>query len=120
TTAISAGRLKTERSDSSPSTTSQPSPAPAFAPSCGTGAPINHAGSRPDSRSTNAIIAAVVPLPCEPATTIDRRGPTSSARNSARDRPATAGYAAETTTSQPSGQTGSGASSTGTSASASR
>ena len=45
-TAISAGSEKTVRSDSSPSTTSHPSPAPAFAPSCGTGAPISQAGSR--------------------------------------------------------------------------
>ena len=34
------------RSDSSPSTTSQPSPVPAFPPSCGTSAPISQAGSR--------------------------------------------------------------------------
>ena len=83
-------------------------PRPRSRPSCGTGAPISHAGSRPVSRRTNAIIAAVVPLPCVPATTIERRRPTSSARNSRRARPGTSGYADETTTSQPSGTTGSG------------
>ena len=119
-TAIVAGRPKTVRSDSSPSTTSQPSPAPAFAPSCGTGAPISQAGSLPVSRRTNAIIAATVPLPCVPATTIERRSATSSARNSARVRPVTPGYALETTTSQPSGTTGSAAISTRTPSSPSR
>ena len=91
TTAICAGSPKTVRSDSSPSTTSHPSPAPAFDPSWGTGAPISHAGSSPLSRSANAIIAAVVPLPCVPATTIDGRRATSSARSSARRSPATCG-----------------------------
>ena len=82
-TAISAGRLKRVRSDSSPSTTSQPSPAPPFEPSWGTGAPISHAGSLPVSRGANAIIAAVVPFPCVPPTTRStRRSPASSARNS--------------------------------------
>ena len=49
---------------------------------------ISHAGSRPGSCRTNAIIAAVVPLPCVPATTIDGRAETSSRRNSARRMPA--------------------------------
>src|SRR5205085_9599929 len=52
--------------------------------------------------------------------TIDRRAPTSSSRNSARERPRTDGYADETTTSHPSGTTGSGAISTRTSRSGSR
>ena len=52
---------------------------------------MSHAGSPPVSRSANAIIAAVVPLPCVPATTIDRRSPTSSASRSAREVPATPG-----------------------------
>src|SRR3954452_22410902 len=120
TTATSAGRPKTVPSDSSPSTTSQPAPEPAFAPSCGTGAPMSQAGLRPVSRRTNAIIAAVVPFPCVPATTIERRSATSSASSAARGRPATAGYAEETTTSHPSGTTGSGAISSGTSRSCSR
>src|SRR4051794_31676864 len=119
-TATSAGRPKTVPSDSSPSTTSHPPPNPAFAPSCGTGAPMSHAGSRPVSCRTNAIIAAVVPFPCVPATTIDRRSATSSASRSARARPATAGYADETTTSHPSDTTGSGAISSVTSRSCSR
>ena len=47
TTATSAGSEKTVRSDSSPSTTRWPAPKPAFDPSCGTVAPITHAGSLP-------------------------------------------------------------------------
>ena len=73
TTATRGRSAATERSDSSPSTTSQPSPAPAFAPSCGTSPPTIQLGSRPVSRSANAIIAAVVVFPCAPATTIERR-----------------------------------------------
>ena len=106
---LAAAARSTERSDSSPSTTSQPSPAPAFAPSCGTSPPTIQLGSRPVSREANAIIAAVVVFPCAPATTIDRRSETSSASSSARGRPGdTPGYALETNTSQPSGRLGLG------------
>ena len=108
TTPISGRSSSIVRSDSSPSTTSQPSPVPAFPPSCGTSAPITKAGSRPSSRSANAISAVVVDLPCVPPTTIERRSETSSARNSARLRPATVGYALETTLSHPSRSSGSG------------
>ena len=65
-----------------------PVPARAFEPSWGTAPPMRNAGSRPSSCRQNAIIAAVVVLPCAPATTIDRRDDTSSARSSPRDRPA--------------------------------
>ena len=77
------------RSDSSPSTTSQPSPAPALPSSCGISPPTSHAGSRPSSERTKAIIPVVVVFPCAPATTIARRRETSSARKSARRVPAT-------------------------------
>src|SRR4051794_12094195 len=92
------------RSDSSPSTTSQPDPVPALPPSCGMSAPISHAGSRPRRSRQNAIIPLVVVLPCAPATTIDGRSETSSASSSARGRPSTCPvYAVETYDSQPSG-----------------
>ena len=72
TTAISAGQAE-DRAVRLVAFDDEPAlPAPALLPSCGTGAPISQAGSRPVSRSTNAIIAAVVPLPCVPPTTIDR------------------------------------------------
>src|SRR5262249_37370979 len=71
--------------------------------------PIANAGSRPSCDRTYATIPVVVVLPCAPATTIESRSETSSARNSARERPTTAGYALDTTTSQPSRTTGSGA-----------
>ena len=87
TTAISGRSRSTVRSDSSPSTTSQPSPAPALPPSCAISPPTSQAGSRPSSASTKAIIPVVVVFPCAPATTIERRSETSSARKSARDRP---------------------------------
>ena len=48
-------------------------------------------GRRRSRASAKAIIAAVVPFPCVPPTTIERRSATSSARNSARERPGTAG-----------------------------
>ena len=86
-TAISGRSAATERSDSSPSTTSQPSPARALPPSCGTSPPMRNAGSRPSRSRQNAIIALVVVLPCAPATTIERRSETSSASRSARGRP---------------------------------
>src|SRR2546425_425988 len=108
TTATRGRSASTERSDSSPSTTSQPSPAPAFAPSCGTSPPTIQLGSRPVWRSAKAIIAAVVVFPCAPATTIDGRSETSSASNSARGPPGTSGYALETKISHPSGTWGSG------------
>ncbi len=101
------------RSDSSPSTTSQPSPARALPPSCGSSAPTSIAGSRPVSASANAIIPVVVVFPCAPATTIDRRSETSSASSSARLVPGNDGYALETTASQPSGASGSGETVTG-------
>ena len=64
--------------------------------------PMIHAGSPPVSRSTNAIIAAVVVLPCAPPTTIAGCAATSSARNSARGVPSIrCRCAVETTTSQP-------------------
>jgi hypothetical protein len=63
TTAICGRKPPTDRSDSSPSTTSQPSPAPAFAPSCGTSAPTSQLGWRPVSRNAKAIIAVVVVFP---------------------------------------------------------
>ena len=82
-------------------------PALAFAPSCGTSAPMSHAGSSPRRSRQKAIIAAVVVFPCTPATTIARCSDTSSARKSARERPDTrSAYAVETTTSQPSGGSG--------------
>ena len=66
------------------------------------------AGSRPVSRRTNAIIAAVVVLPWAPPTTIDGWAATSSARNAARGVPSLRwACAVETTTSQPSGGDGS-------------
>ena len=86
TTPISGRSRSTVRSDSSPSTTSQPSPAPALPPSWAISPPTSHAGSRPSSARTNAIIPVVVVFPCAPATTIARRSETSSARNSARRR----------------------------------
>src|SRR5712691_10046500 len=92
------------RSDSSPSTTSHPSPVPAFPPSCGTSAPISQAGSRPSSLSEKAIMALVVVLPCAPATTIESRSETSSASSSARGFPGTRPTnAVEANASQPSG-----------------
>ena len=52
-------------------------------------------------------MAAVVVFPCAPETTIDRRSATSSARKSARRRPATApAYAVDTTDSAASGGSG--------------
>ena len=97
-----------ERSDSSPSTTSQPPPTPALPPSCGTIPPMIHAGSRPVSWSTNAIIAAVVVLPCAPPTTIAGWAATSSARKAARGIPSIrCRCAVETTTSHPAGGAGS-------------
>ena len=51
-TAICGRRLPIDRSDSSPSTTSQPAPTPALPPSWGTMPPMIHDGSRPVSRST--------------------------------------------------------------------
>src|SRR5581483_5352797 len=108
TTAMRGRSAATERSDSSPSTTSHPPPAPAFAPSCGTSPPTIQLGSPPVSRRAKAIIAAVVVFPCAPATTIDSRRETSSASSSARGRPATDGYALETNTSHPAGTSGSG------------
>ena len=106
--AISGRRSAIERSDSSPSTTSQPAPVPAFPPSCGTTPPTIHAGSWPSSRRTNAIIAAVVVFPCAPPTTIDaperdelgeelgaraalRRGPRARSRRRPRTRRGGAG-----------------------------
>ena len=53
----------------------------------GTTPPTIQAGSRPSSRRTYATIAAVVVFPCAPPTTIDGCADTSSARNSARERP---------------------------------
>jgi hypothetical protein len=53
---------------------------------------------------TNAIIPAVVVFPCAPATTIESWSDTSSARNSARARPAAwPENAVEMTASKPSG-----------------
>ena len=46
-TAIRGRSAPIERSDSSPSTTSHPSPTPALPPSCGTIPPMIHAGSWP-------------------------------------------------------------------------
>ena len=89
TTAIRGRSAATVRSDSSPSTTSQPSPVPALPPSCGTSPPISQAGSRPSRARQKAIIAAVVVLPCAPATTIASRSETSSASSSARLFPST-------------------------------
>ena len=67
-------------------------------------------GSSPSRSRQNAIIAAVVVLPCAPATTIDGRSATSSASSSPRlltSRPAISGLsgaiALETITSPPSG-----------------
>ena len=82
TTAIS-GSGEHERSDSSPSTTSQPSPRPR----CRRAADVAADQERrveTEPLEANAIIAAVVVLPCAPATTIDGRSATSSARSSAR------------------------------------
>src|SRR5829696_3279254 len=73
---------------------------------------MSHAGSRPSSARAKAIIPVVVVLPCAPATTIERRSETSSARKAAREVPGTAAYALETTASHPSGTTGTGAIST--------
>ena len=106
-------RSSSERSDSSPSATSQPSPARPLPASCGTSAPIRNAGSRPSRSSANAIMAAVVVLPCAPATTIAGRSETSSASSSPRFRarsPAAAssgfsGPTAEDTTTSTSGGT---------------
>src|SRR5438552_387040 len=92
------------RSDSSPSTTSQPSPVPALPPSCGTSAPMSQAGSRPRSSRQKAIIALVVVLPCAPATTIESRSDTSSPSSAARVFPRTRSTnAVDTNASQPSG-----------------
>ena len=91
TTATRGRNAKTDRSDSSPSTTSHPSPAPAFAPSWGTSPPTIQLGSRPVARSAKAIMAAVVVLPCAPATTIALFEATSSASSSALGRPGTSG-----------------------------
>ena len=91
TTPISGRSRSTVRSDSSPSTMSHPSPAPAFPPSCAISPPTSHAGSSPSSARTNAIMPVVVVFPWAPATTIERRNETSSARNSARGLPGTAG-----------------------------
>jgi hypothetical protein len=66
------------------------------------------AGSWPASFSPNAIIAAVVVLPCAPVTTIEGRAPTSSARNAARGVPSIRSRCAvETIVSQPAGGRGS-------------
>ena len=108
TTATLGRSANAERSDSSPSTTSQPEPVPALPPSCGTTPPMIQAGSFPASRRANAIIAAVVVFPWAPVTTIDGCVATSSARKSARGVPATRPRCAvETTTSKPSGGRGS-------------
>ena len=111
TTAISGRRRSTVRSDSSPSTTSQPSPAPALPPSCGISPPTSQAGSSPSSASTKAIIAVVVVLPCAPATTIERRerdelGEEVGARDVPGDAP---GTRSRRRPPSPSGTTGSGA-----------
>src|SRR6266566_8673584 len=95
------------RSDSSPSTTSHPSPVPAFPPSCGTSAPISQAGLRSSCSRQNAIMALVVVLPWAPATTIESRKDTSSASSSARLFPGTrSANAVDTNASQPSGGCG--------------
>ena len=90
-TPISGRSSSSDRSDSSPSATSQPLPRPAFPPSCGTGPPTRNVGSSPRrSRRQNAIIAAVVVLPCAPATTIDGRSRDELGKQlTARLRPAT-------------------------------
>ncbi len=81
---------------------------PAFPPSCGTTPPTIQAGSFPVSRSTYAIIAVVVVLPCAPVTTIDGCAATSSARNTARGVPSHRDrWAVETIASKPSGGAGS-------------
>ena len=49
TTPISGRSCSSVRSDSSPSTTSHPSPAPALPPSCGNSPPTSQAGSSPSS-----------------------------------------------------------------------
>ena len=108
TTAICGRSASTERSDSSPSTTSQPEPVPALPPSCGTTPPTIHAGSLAVSRRAYAIIAVVVVFPCAPVTTIDGRVATSSARNSARGVPSIRSrWAVETIGSNPTGGRGS-------------
>ena len=73
TTAIS-GRSANDRPVGLVALDDEPAvPAPALPPSCGTTPPTIQAGSWPSSRSTNAIIAAVVVLPCAPPTTIAGR-----------------------------------------------
>src|SRR3954463_10893839 len=105
--AISGRSSATDRSDSSPSTTSSPLPARALPPSWGISPPIRKAGSSPSRSRQNAIIPLVVVFPCAPATTIERRSETSSATSSARGRPATRpAYAVDTYDSHPSGGDG--------------
>src|ERR1051325_450603 len=109
-TAICGRSSSSDRSDSSPSATSQPSPARALPPSWAISPPMRNAGSSPSRSRQNAIIPAVVVLPCAPATTMERRAATNSASSSPRrltSRPASSGLsgaiALDTITSAPSG-----------------
>src|SRR5919201_4047914 len=98
-TATRGWSSSSDRSDSSPSATSHPSPARALPPSWGISPPIRNAGSCPSRSRQKAIIPAVVVFPCAPATTIDGRSSTSSASSSPRfrtARPATSGLSGAT------------------------
>jgi hypothetical protein len=80
-----------------------------------------HDGSRPVSRRTKAIMAAVVVFPWAPPTTIAGRDDTSSARRSPRGVPAIRpACAVETIASHPGGGAGSPPMSTSTPSSVSR
>ena len=98
------------RSDSSPSTTSQPSPAPAFA------AELRHRRRRSASRVAARLVQDVRDHRGRRALAVrprddDRVAAARRARQEVRPRasPRTPWYAAETTASHPSGTTGSGA-----------
>ena len=84
-TATSGDRRRNERSLSSASTTIN-CPCPRRAPPSHAGSvpPMTTVGSSPPARSTSAAMAAVVVLPCEPATATPRFPPASCASISPR------------------------------------
>ena len=110
TTAISGRSAAIVRSDSSPSTTSQPSPARALPPSCGISPPIEVRGVAAKPARQKAIIAGRRRLAVR-AGDDDRAAQRDELGEQLRPRrPADASAnAVETTTSQPSGAAGSGA-----------